>query len=463
MDDSAGKIRDLEQRLAKYKKTLEDDVIAFGPARKVIPAREMEANLKCLKLAAELREQGLTFKKISEKVGYDKTSIAEWLLRGQLPGNLSKLYDMLDVPRDFSPELAYLLGAHAALNMAESKYRYFLFTTGKPGVLKKLKQATEKIWPGRWCKNKAYEGIYHPDIVRHFHLITSHNTQVPWEHLGTVSEKKSYLQGIFDSKGIADIGKKCFFLTKPSRSFLEEILVLLAEFNVLGTICKTTNTYCAIFYSNDVARLLKLGVLPKEKRDAFKNLKANPAEDSVQDYYSFLIFKDAYATDFFSKKFGVAAGTIREWKKGIHPKPVSKYLAIEKIRKRYDRNSVAFLYRNCGLDSKTARDFARDFSINDLNETYPDGVVAVMGNASKIIEDVIAYKRREAREFRCVMDSFNPGKNASLYDKICAFSKIYCNNPRMCRCYADDLSTEYNIPVKFIYEFLVGEKPLNLE
>lgn len=461
MDDLAGKIQDLEERLIRYKKALADDALVFDKPHKAIPANEMEADIKCLKTAVELRKKGMTFRNISEKVGYDNTSIVGWLVRGQLPGKLYHLYNMLDIPRGFSPELAYILGAYSAMNLVGSKYHAVLFTAREPFVLRKLKRCVEKIWPGRWCKNKVYEGIYHPDIIRHIRLLTSNNTQVPWEQLGSVAEKKEYLRGIFDSKGSSESDNTGFFITKTSTSFLEDFMVLLAEFNILGTLHKTTNSKCVSFYGSDLARLLKLGVLPKAKKEAFAKLEADPKENIAKLYYDVLIHKDKFSLAELCELFGLAKGTVCNWINNRNrPKSVKRYLAIEKSRRQFDRDAVCFLYRDCGLDSSQARKLAKEFSIDDLRATYSRGNLPK--NPSNVISDVVELKCRELREFRCTEDLRKSKASSTLYDKIFAFSNEFSDNQNVCRYYAEELNAEHKIPAKLIYEFLIREKPLKV-
>ena len=469
--DLSEKIKDLEWKINQYKKTVDDDVRAFGKS-KLTPFCDMAQSLDYLKRAAEFREQGLSYSEIEKKLGFKCGTVRGWIALGVLPSPLQRLPQNI-VTKEYSLELAYALGAYTATHEVKSK-RDIIITRGRGQNFKKLGECYEKLWPNHWsCQERDGIGLSDRGIVRHFHLVTRHNTSVPWEHLGTIDERLEYLRGIFDLRG-SSLKSECygFLFTKPNINLLNELRMLLADFEIYPTLQKIgqEHTIGIAIYDSCLAKLLQLDVLPESKKNDFAGLDVLPG-NPVRKFYTALVLRRKYSLKKISGFIGVHPRVVAGWlcpgkesknpffKLKKMPKLVKRHRDIE-AQRNFDTWSVGFLYRNCDVDSRLARQAATILSLDELQEVYQDRPVP--RDIHLVIEEMMDFKKKEAHMFHDLSRDMRCEFRGSIYRKIRKVNALFHDEPRTCRFFADIWAQKYCIPSKFLYEWLTGEKPLKV-
>jgi hypothetical protein len=306
----------------------------------------------------------------------------------QLPVSLEGLSLGMRTPlslRAESTSFAYLLGAFLAHTEVGTKASAWVsFAADRKEKLLTIAhhlhvcfEHSPEIHPIRIHEKDLFRlTVSSPALSRHLHSITSDNRQVPWEHLETEEEHRSFLRGVFDqggwisrgsSPGIG-IGKVYGYdlLRDLARVSVHVGMYPLLSSERLATLRFRERRDWLVFEStvgfssrSDSEKLTELCLMRATKR-------------SFEIYHYEAAFRLARETTLsysqIAESIGVPVCSVRDWLKGRGtPSIVKRAHALEAhVSDLPDEGVISLLYRHLHCSSDTARRCAAKLAASDV-------------------------------------------------------------------------------------------------
>ena len=340
----------------------------------------------------KLRRLGYTYADIGLKLSLQSCTARAWITTNALPkviddhsaerseGRRSK---ELSLPRMPSEEMAYLLGAFAAITTPGIEHTNLHITSRDRAKLLKLVSYIEEAFKTKVTvlERKGPAGIsYHisirkSEIMKFLDEITAKNTRVPWEFLPQ-EKYGSYFSGIFDWGGIKATKRdgtqfgikfeKQLSAAKPARNLVLELCEALCDKGIFPRVTTRKDSSAIAIYSKDDMSALA-GVLTRLQKGRratfFSELEQAKRKESYSlEHYDLVkrLLADGLPikkVEFLSK---VPLETIRAWESGeSQPYSVRRRNEIRaRLLTTFDRDVVREAFQD-RYSSDEARQIAK--------------------------------------------------------------------------------------------------------
>jgi hypothetical protein len=195
--------------------------------------------------------------------------------------------------------------------------------------------------------------------------VTSGNTRIPWEHLGTEEECKSFLRGIFDHGGWVYTGRSggIGFNKKGGEALLEDLCRVFARVEVFPIVVygdvPSLKLKDQAEWRGFAERVELASAARREAVNALASRTSTRPHYSIDDYSNVIAF--AKSSTLNSREVGEAMGiptnTVRGWLvNGQQPPVVKRAQTIEGFTTTLGSPEVVnYVYRELGASSALAR------------------------------------------------------------------------------------------------------------
>jgi hypothetical protein len=331
--------------------------------------------------ALQRYERGEKFEQIAAALGTTPSRVKGWLVDGRLPDAISRIDRdsrkvksfAVRIPHEKSTSFAYLLGVFCGnVDPGHSIY-YFRPTVRNQVVAETLGNAFEQVVDSRAkirprtreLKEATWQGYevncLSLPLSRHLNLVTRSNQRVPWEHLGTDEERRSFLRGLFDICSWVNLAKSGGIgLQRTNGSYLiVEIAHLLAQVGIVPRIRMEGKPLLAI---NELADLRKfeaiIGFTDPEQQARLRELTSRTVtrvayrqEDYVRARSVWEANPGATVKE-LAASAGVSEDAIKSWRnRGQVPQEVTRLRLLEELLHGHERDIdlLALLFRDFNL------------------------------------------------------------------------------------------------------------------
>jgi hypothetical protein len=285
-------------------------------------------------------------------------------------------------------DLAYLLGAWTS--MTEIGGRDWLtmsFTSQDPRQLELLQQRVHALFGETptlhpfSIQGMPYLRLYVPSAELAFHVreVTSGNTRIPWEHLGTEDECRSFLKGLFDHGGWVYTGKNggIGFNKKGGDALLEDLCRVFARVGVLPIVVYGEVPSLKL---KDIAEWRtfseQVEISLDDRREAVRALASRPTgrgHYTGEDYSTImeLASSKAYSCQEMGEMTGIPTNTVRGWTfYSQKPPAVKRAQIIEGFTTTLGSPEIVnAVYRELGASSHLARACGKSSDPRAIKET----------------------------------------------------------------------------------------------
>lgn len=316
-------------------------------------------------------------------------------------------------------DLAYLLGAWTSMTeMRGQDWLAMSFTSQDHRQLALIQQritALFDVTPS--FQSFSIHGLPYlrvnvpsPELAQHVREVTSGNTRVPWEHLGTEAECVSFLQGIFDHGGWVYTGK-CGGIGLNKKGGDELLQDLCRVFTRVGIRPIIVYGEVSSLKLKDLTEWKGFAKrVPLSLPDRQEGVKLLAARTSTRSYYgdeeyaSVMSFAGASGLTYreIGEDTGIPMNTVRAWLLyGQKPPTVKRGEIIEDFRTTLGNPEVVnFVYRNLGASSPVARRCAERCSLDSIEKRLSTSAVSqkdIYGSDGAIVDLFMSGKRACAR------------------------------------------------------------------
>jgi hypothetical protein len=227
----------------------------------------------------------------------------------------------------------------------------------------------------------AYLRLYVPSAELAFHVreVTSGNTRIPWEHLGTEDECRSFLQGLFDHGGWVYTGRSggIGFNKKGGDALLEDLCRVFARVGVLPIVVYGEVPSLKL---KDIAEWRafskQVEISLDERREAVRALASRPTRMSHytgEDYASVmeLAGSKGLSCQEMGEMTGIPTNTVRGWTVySQKPPAVKRAEIIEGFATTLGCPEIVnAVYRELGASSYLARACGKSCDPRTIKET----------------------------------------------------------------------------------------------
>lgn len=306
-------------------------------------------------------------------------------------------------------DLAYLLGAWTSMTeIGGQDWLTISFTSQDPHQLALLQQRVHALFGETPSLHPfsihglPYLRLNVPSAELAFHVreITSGNTRIPWEHLGTEDECKSFLKGLFDHGGWVYTGKSggIGFNKKGGDALLEDLCRVFARVGVLPIVVYGEVPSLKL---KDIAEWRtfseQVELSLDDRREAVRMLASRPtgrAHYTEEDYSTVMELASPKTLSFreVGEVTGIPINTVRGWMVyNQKPPAVKRAQIIESFTTTLGSPEIVnAVYRELGSSSLLARACGISCDPRTIKETVPRLVAereALYGN-----DDLISAK-----------------------------------------------------------------------
>jgi len=326
--------------------------------------------------------------------------ISSWIKGSKLPRSLFWLsYEapatrVVKIPRDESPEFAYLLGVYASSDRGVK--RGFKLQSQDLDAVRKVKEAIHEVFGinieikkkeiGTLGNERPTYQIFFQSktLLNYLAKATLQNSRIPWEHVVTASERKAYLQGILDFNSSVTSGSNthrgekrshaCVEIGLLKREAFREDLQVLFKMNGIYPLCGGGGAL-QIKGKTDLLALKEVGfnASRKEKKLEEELIKGShrKTEYGPQQYVQVIaLAKSGMGDTAISRITKVGRDLILSWRlERSVPERVKRYRAICEIEARKENpDCIGFLCREWEINPFLARTIAKKVSFEELPE-----------------------------------------------------------------------------------------------
>ena len=305
-----------------------------------------------------------------------------------------------------SSDVAYLLGAWTSMTeLGGQDWLAMSFTSQDHHQIGLLQQRIAAIFGEMpplhpfTIHGKPYLRVNVPsaELASHVREVTSGNTRIPWEHLGTEGECKSFLRGVFDHGGWIYTGRSggIGLNKKGGAELLEDLCRVFARVGILPIVVygevpslklKDISEWKAF------AEHVELSL--SDRREAVERLASRTSTKGhyTEEDYSAVMGLASFGT-LSSREVGEATGiptnTVRGWTVyGQKPPAVKRSGIIDGFSTRLGSPEVVhILYRELGASSHLARACGTSYTLRAIKEVLapiPDAQEYLYGDDVRI-------------------------------------------------------------------------------
>ena len=320
------------------------------------------------------------------------------------------------VTRQENHDLAYTLGAFAAYTEVGTPVsRRLSFSSRDPNQLTLLQMRLASLTaqePSPFTtiiNGQEYQRITicNEVLASHFHSVTSNNTRVPWEHLGTDEELVQYLRGLFDHGGSIQLNNKPgIILNKVAgETLLKDISRVFFKLDIYplfvpGEMCslKMLETTEWARFASQVGASLSQNVVKLEK---LTSLPKNKTHYTIVDYEAVQAFAKlgTLSASSISALTHIPANTVRDWTiRPAMPRAARRYYQLKAIAATMpNAEAITLIYRVLGASSECARFCAAEATPDAIAHAitrFKMGDAGLYGDDRKIIQVVGIHSRQ---------------------------------------------------------------------
>lgn len=271
-------------------------------------------------------------------------------------------------------DLAYLLGAWTSMTeIGGQDWLTMSFTSQDPAQLALLQQRvhalfgeTPSLHPFS-IHGMPYLRLYVPSAELAFHAreVTSGNTRVPWEHIGTEDECRSFLKGLFDHGGWVYTGRSggIGFNKKGGDALLEDLCRVFARVGVLPIVVYGEVPSLKL---KDIAEWRafseQVELSLDDRREAVRSLASRPTgrgHYTGEDYSTVMELASSKTLSYqeVGEVTGIPTNTVRGWLVyNQKPPAVKRAQIIERLATTLGSPEIVnAVYRELGASSHLAR------------------------------------------------------------------------------------------------------------
>ena len=292
-------------------------------------------------------------------------------------------------------DLAYLLGAWTSMTeMGGQDWLTMSFTSQDHRQLALIQQRISALFD----KTPPFQpfsihglpylrlNVPSSELAQHVREVTSGNTRVPWEHLGTEAECISFLQGIFDHGGWVFTGKSgaIGFNKKGGDELLQDLCRVFARVGIRPIVVYGEVSSLKLKDQKEWKGFFtRVPLSLPDRQEAVKSLAARTSTRSHygdEEYASVMSFAEASGLTYreIGEATGIPLNTVRAWLLyGQKPPAVKRAQIIEEFGTALgDPEVVNFVYRVLGSSPEVARRCGRRCSLDTIQHTLAKAAVS---------------------------------------------------------------------------------------
>ncbi len=366
-----------------------EDLALLGLQRGPSAKSTIEETLQKFEMTLRRSEAGETHRAIARDLKLGERTVSDWVKGERLPTLLSfgsreirsrRAYDFTP-PRIESTSFAYLLGAYCGSVHSGHSIYHFRPEVGELEVAKRIAEGFESVVASKakiTMSKKTSRGdqpLYEVNCLslpmsRHMNTVSAGNTRVPWEHLGTESERIAFLRGVFDLNSSVGVKQaKTLSVQKTKGEFL--IVELAHVLMRVGIVPRVTTGKKAFLQINEVRDLRafaeRIGLTDPIQQQRLESIgsrevtRATYSADTYRRAKNYWMTNPQSTNEQVAKAINVTYDTIRSWRdRGVVPKEILRANELNTLLIGHEKqvDLICVLYREGGLSSAQSRDAA---------------------------------------------------------------------------------------------------------